>query len=167
MQHKQQTFNIVVIGQVKRENGRVYLSIDAAYRPGLKQLEHFGYVQVLWWFNHAQDERARQVLESRPPYGEGTPMTGVFASRWPERPNPIALTTAKVLRVDHAEGTVELADMDAFDDTPIIDLKPYLPICDRVKAAKVPEWIAHWPEWMPENGMGLAEGEQRKEMRRN
>lgn len=159
MRQRQKTFSLVAIGQVKRANGRVYLAINEAFRPGLKQLEHFGYVQVLWWFDHAQDERARQVLESRPPYGEGTPMTGVFASRWPERPNPIALTTARVLRVNHAEGTIDLADMDAFDGTPIIDLKPYLPICDRVKAVKVPEWIAHWPEWMPENGMGLAEGE--------
>ena len=40
------------------------------------------------------------------------------------------------------------------------ELKAYFPVCDRVQAIKVPDWIAHWPEWLPEEGMGLAEGEE-------
>jgi tRNA-Thr(GGU) m(6)t(6)A37 methyltransferase TsaA len=160
MEPKQETFRIVQVGQVKRENGRITLAIDEPYRPALKQLEHFGYVQVLWWFSDSQDERSRQVLESKPPYGKDVPVTGVFASRWPERPNPIALTTTQVLDVNHEEGMVDVGNIDAFDGSPIVDLKPYFPICDRVKTIKVPEWVAHWPEWMPEDGMGLAEGEE-------
>lgn len=160
MEAKQKTFSIVQVGQVKRENGRIYLAIDEPYRPALKQLEHYGYVQVLWWFSQSQDSDSRQVLQSKPPYGQDVPMTGVFASRWPERPNPIALTTVQVLRVNHAEGTVDVGDIDAFDRTPILDLKPYFPVCDRVKEIKVPEWVADWPEWMPEAGMGLPEGQE-------
>jgi tRNA-Thr(GGU) m(6)t(6)A37 methyltransferase TsaA len=159
-ERKQKSFNIIEVGQIKRQNGRIYLAIDEPYRPALKQLEHFGYVQVLWWFNRSQDDRSRQVLESKPPYGKDVPVTGVFASRWPERPNPIALTTAQVLQVDHEKGIVDVGNMDAYDGTPIVDLKAYIPVCDRARAIKVPEWIAHWPEWMPEGGMGLAEGEE-------
>jgi len=160
MKARQKTFRVVQVGQVKRENGRTYLAIDEPYRPALRQLEHFGYVQVLWWFNQSQDSDSRQVLQSKPPYGDNVPLTGVFASRWPERPNPIALTTVQVLRVNHEEGAVDIGDIDAFDGTPVIDLKPYFPACDRVKAVKVPKWVAHWPEWMPDKGMGLAEGEE-------
>lgn len=160
MEQKQRAFSIVQVGQIKRENGRIYLAIDEPYWPGLRQLEHFGYVQVLWWFSGSQDEDSRQVLQSKPPCGKDVPITGVFASRWPERPNPIGLTTAQVLEVNHEEGTVDVGNIDASDGTPIVDLKAYLPVCDRVKAIKVPEWIAHWPEWMPEEGMGLAKGEE-------
>lgn len=160
MEQTQATFSIVQIGQVRRENRRIALAIDEPYRPALKQLEHFGYVQVLWWFNQFQDDYYRQVLESKPPYDKDAPVTGVFASRSPVRPNPIGLTTVQVLSVDHAAGTVEIGNIDAFDGTPIVDLKAYFPICDRVQAIKVPEWVAHWPEWLPEEGMGLAEGEE-------
>jgi tRNA-Thr(GGU) m(6)t(6)A37 methyltransferase TsaA len=162
MEQKQQTFSIVQVGQVKRENGRIYLAIDEPYRPALKQLGHFGHIHVLWWFSGSQDDQSREVLESKPPYGKDVPMTGVFASRWPERPNPIALTTTQVRQVNHEEGTVDIGNIDAFDGTPILDLKPYFPVCDRVKSIKVPAWVAHWPEWMPEEGMGLAKGEEEK-----
>jgi tRNA (Thr-GGU) A37 N-methylase len=94
MEQRQPTFSIVQVGQIRRENGRIYLAIDEPYRPALKQLEHLGYVQVLWWFSQSADGPSRHVLESKPPYGGDVPVTRVFASRWPERPNPIALTTA-------------------------------------------------------------------------
>jgi tRNA-Thr(GGU) m(6)t(6)A37 methyltransferase TsaA len=160
MELKQRTFTIFQVGRVKREDGRVCLAIDEPYRPALKQLEYFGHVQVLWWLSGSEDDKSRQVLESTPPYGKDVPVTGVFASRWPQRPNPIALTTTQVLSVNHEEGTVDVGNIDAFDGTPILDLKPYFPVCDRVKSIKVPAWVAHWPEWMPEEGMGLAEGEE-------
>jgi tRNA (Thr-GGU) A37 N-methylase len=82
--------------------------IDEPYRPALKQLEHYGHVQVLWWFSRSQDEHSRQILESTPPYGKDVPVAGVFAPRWPQRPNPIVLTTTQVLSVNHEEGTVDL-----------------------------------------------------------
>lgn len=71
------------------------------------------------------------------------------------RPNPIGLTTAKIVRVDHYKGWVQVADVDAFDGTPILDMKGYLPHCDRVRNVRVPPWAAHWPHWVPEEGLGL------------
>jgi len=49
----------------------------------------------------------------------------------------------------------EVSDIDAYDGTPIVDLKAYFPVCDRVKEATIPEWLSNWPEWMPEQGIGL------------
>jgi tRNA (Thr-GGU) A37 N-methylase len=64
-----------------------------------------------------------------------------------------------MVRVDHAKGEVEIVNIDAYDGTPVLDLKAYFPVCDRVKEVRVPPWAADWPEWLPEEGMGLEEGE--------
>jgi tRNA (Thr-GGU) A37 N-methylase len=73
------------------------------------------------------------------------------------RPNPIGLSTVKLLKVDHRRGVVEIADIDAFDGSPVLDIKAYLPHCDRVKHVSVPAWAAGWPDCLPENGLGLEE----------
>ncbi|MGD2104452.1 MAG: TrmO family methyltransferase [Anaerolineae bacterium] len=81
----------------------------------------------------------------------------MFASRAPARPNPIGLTTARIIRVDQDQGQIEIADIDAFYGTPILDLKGYLPHCDRVRHVRVPDWASLWPQWLPEDGLGLDE----------
>jgi len=70
------------------------------------------------------------------------------------RPNPIAMTTCKILKIDETNGIVHIADIDAYNGTPIVDLKAYFQVCDRVKDARIPEWLSDWPEWMPEDGIG-------------
>ena len=65
------------------------------------------------------------------------------------------MTTCKMLEIDETNGEVEVADIDADDGTPIVDLKAYFPVVDRVKEAKIPEWLSDWPEWMPEQGIDL------------
>jgi tRNA-Thr(GGU) m(6)t(6)A37 methyltransferase TsaA len=151
-----EVFEVFPVGYVRRENERTYLEILPAYIPALKELEHFSHVQVFWWFNEFQDDMYRQTTQSeRAPYE--APVLGVFACRSPVRPNPIGLTTAEILSIDHDQGKVEIVNIDAFDDTPILDLKAYFPVCDRVENVRVPEWASDWPEWLPEEGLGLEE----------
>jgi tRNA-Thr(GGU) m(6)t(6)A37 methyltransferase TsaA len=151
-----ESYEIFPVGYVRREEERTVLEILPAYAPALKELERFSHVQVFWWFSQFQDEMYRQVTQSEhAPYD--APVLGVFACRSPVRPNPIGLTTAKILRVDHEAGEVAINDIDAFDGTPILDLKAYFPTCDRVKDVRVAEWAAEWPEWLPEEGLGLEE----------
>ncbi|KAK4431931.1 tRNA (adenine(37)-N6)-methyltransferase [Sesamum alatum] len=64
---------------------------------------------------------------------------GVFATRSPHRPCPIGLTVAKVEAV-HGN-TVLLSGVDLVDGTPILDIKPYLPYCDNIQGATVPDWV--------------------------
>jgi excinuclease ABC subunit A len=146
-----ETFQLFPVGQVQQADGVVSLDLDPAFAPALKHLEQFSHVRVLWWFHRFGDDRFRRSTQNTPPY-ENAPVTGVFASRSPVRPNPIGLTTAEIVRVDHKRGRVEVAGLDAYDDTPLIDLKPYVPGCDRVRRFTVPRWIAHWPEWMRGHG---------------
>jgi tRNA-Thr(GGU) m(6)t(6)A37 methyltransferase TsaA len=154
LKQKTETFKIFPIGYVRREDGKTYLEILEAYVPALKELERFSHVHVFWWFSEFDDEMYREITQSdQAPYD--APVLGIFACRSPVRPNPIGLTTAKILHVDHKQGMVEIANIDAFDDTPVLDLKAYIPVSDRVKDVSVPEWCADWPEWMPDEGVGL------------
>jgi tRNA-Thr(GGU) m(6)t(6)A37 methyltransferase TsaA len=150
----QKAYQIYPIGTVQRVGDRVHLQIDEPFRPGLKQLEHFSHVMVFWWADRFDDEPSRQTLHSRPPYAEEH-LTGVFAMRSPYRPNPIAMTTCKLLASDEETGVVSVSGIDAFDGTRVVDLKAYFPICDRVRDVHIPEWLSDWPEWMPEEGMDL------------
>ena len=142
------------IGTVRRSDDGIYLEIFEAFRPGLKQLGHFSHVIVLWWVNQLDDEEHRQKLQTYPPYA-GDRLTGVFACRSPYRPNPIAITTCKIVAVAVENGIVKVVNIDALDGSPIVDLKAYFPASDRVKDARIPDWLENWPEWMPEEGLGL------------
>jgi tRNA-Thr(GGU) m(6)t(6)A37 methyltransferase TsaA len=154
-----QTYQVHPIGVVCRTDDGIYLEIGKSFRPGLGQLDRFSHVMVLWWADQFDNPEWRQNLQCRPPYAEEH-VTGVFATRAPYRPNPVALTTCKLLAVDQERGLVQVADIDAFDGTPIVDLKAYFPVCDRVAEAHIPEWLSDWPEWMPEEGTGLEEWEK-------
>ena len=153
MTESQETFKLVPIGHVRRQEGCIELAILEPFRPGLRQLDHFSHVIVLWWADKHGNDRSRGTLQCEPPYAAGK-ITGVFACRAEYRPNPVAMTTCKVLGVDEASGVVRVADIDAFDGTPVLDLKAYFPVCDRVQDARIPDWLSDWPEWMPEEGLG-------------
>ena len=150
----QEPYQVFPIGTICRKDDSVYLEIDEAFSPALKQLEHFSHVMVFWWADQFDNEEWRGRLQSRPPYAEEH-LTGVFATRSPYRPNPVAMTTCKLLGVDEERGRVEVANIDAYDGTQVVDLKAYFPVCDRVEAATIPPWLSDWPEWMPEDGIDL------------
>ena len=154
----EEAYRVYPIGYVRRSEDDVYLEILEPFRPALRQLNHFSHVMVFWWADRHDNERSRAIMQTEPPYASGK-LTGVFATRAEYRPNPLAMTTCKVLEVDEGNGTVRIANIDAYDGTPVVDLKAYFPVCDRVKEATIPEWLSDWPEWMPENGLGLEEGE--------
>lgn len=155
---RQSTFQVNPLGVVQRTTEGVNLLIESPYRPALHGLEHFSHVVVLWWADRFDAPDYRQTMQCDPPYAPGH-VCGVFATRSPIRPNPLMMTTCKLLNVDEAAGIVTVADLDAVDGTPLIDLKAYFPVCDRVQAATIPSWLDGWPQWMPDNGIGLQEGE--------
>lgn len=151
---KKKSFAIAPVGQVKRAKYGVQLRIDAQYRPALKHLGRFSHVIVLWWAEKFDDAQYRSILQTRPFYAEKV-LTGIFATRSPIRPNPVASTVCKILDVDEEEGVVVVSDIDAYDGTPIIDLKGYFPIADKVCDPRIPDWLpAKWYECVPDEGEG-------------
>jgi tRNA (adenine37-N6)-methyltransferase len=150
----EEEFQIHPVGYLNRQENKIFIEILQPYRDALKGLDPFSHVQVIWWFNHFDDENRRKTITfDKMPFK--APALGVFACRSPMRPNPIGLTTAKILHIDHDNGLIEVPDFDAFDGTPIIDLKAYLPSCDRVRHVSVADWAANWPEWLPDKGLEL------------
>jgi tRNA (adenine37-N6)-methyltransferase len=95
------------------------LEILPKFAPGLADIEGFSHLFVLWVFDRSTDFD----LVAHPPSDEGRPH-GVFATRSPRRPNPIALTVVELLARDGPRLRVRGVDM--LDGTPVLDIKPYL-----------------------------------------
>jgi tRNA (adenine37-N6)-methyltransferase len=101
-----------------RHDAEGTLEILRDFEPGLADIEGFSHLYILWVFDRAEG----YDLVSRPPTDDRP--HGVFASRSPRRPNPIALTVVELLRRDGA--TLRVRGVDMLDGTPILDIKPYL-----------------------------------------
>jgi tRNA-Thr(GGU) m(6)t(6)A37 methyltransferase TsaA len=96
------------------------VELDAAYADALDGLRPGDAVELLTWLHEAD----RSVLRTRPRDDPQRPELGVFATRSPDRPNPIGLHTVQVTAV---EGPVlRVAALEAIDGTPVLDLKPVL-----------------------------------------
>ena len=97
--------------------------LEPEYAEGLRDLEGFERIWLLYWFDRAAGGADLIVT----PYLQDTPH-GVFATRAPARPNPIGMSPVRLLSV---EGNVlRLADVDILDGTPLLDIKPYVPRFD-------------------------------------
>jgi len=153
------SFQISPVGRIARpEGGAIAVQVDAAYRAALKGLDTFSHVVVVWWAQRFDEAQYREVLVVPLPYA-GDREAGVFACRSPLRP-PLTMTTVSRIRaVAEAQGTVQIENIDAFDGTPVLDLKPYFPVTDRVQTVRISPDLVGWPEWMPDEGIGLMDGE--------
>ena len=103
---------------------RAALHIRESYRPGLRELAHYRHVIVLYWMHEA----ARHIIVQRPRHMPGA--RGVFSLRSPARPNPIALSTVRVLDLDEEAGVIGIDAIDCIDGTPLIDVRPWNPDID-------------------------------------
>jgi tRNA (adenine37-N6)-methyltransferase len=118
------------------------LEIHAELEPGLRDIEGFSHLFVLWVFDHADgsDLVAHPPTDDRP--------HGVFATRSPRRPNPIGLTVVELLGRDGAR--LRVRGLDMLDGSPIVDIKPYLSSvpADQIRRG----WLAEAERRQRENG---------------
>lgn len=97
-----------------------WLELRSEFAQGLTGIAVGAELIVLTWLHRAR----RDVLEVHPRGRLETPMTGVFATRSPDRPNPLGLHRVSVLEV--AGSRVKVAPVEAIDGTPVVDIKPVL-----------------------------------------
>jgi tRNA-Thr(GGU) m(6)t(6)A37 methyltransferase TsaA len=97
------------------------LQIEPAFLPGLDGLRAGQDILVFTWLHEAR----RDVLAVHPRDDLTQPLAGVFATRSPDRPNPIGLHPVKVLGIE-AGGSLHVQGLEAIDGTPVIDIKPVL-----------------------------------------
>lgn len=100
------------------------LEILPEYREGLKDLDGFERVHIIYFFDRAGEVKmVRSTFLSDQEHG-------LFSSRHPCRPSGIGMTVAKLLKVDKEAGVVEISGVDTLDGTPLLDIKPYIPKFD-------------------------------------
>jgi tRNA-Thr(GGU) m(6)t(6)A37 methyltransferase TsaA len=97
-----------------------WLVFDADVREALDGLSPGDNIVVITWL-HLADRTVRQVHPRSDP---GRPLTGVFATRSPDRPNPLGLHAVTILEVDDLR--IRVRKLEAIDGTPIVDIKPVL-----------------------------------------
>jgi tRNA-Thr(GGU) m(6)t(6)A37 methyltransferase TsaA len=98
------------------------IEILAEYAGGLKDLDGFSHIILLYQFHRSQGYELEVVpfLDSQ--------SHGVFATRAPRRPNPIGISVVRLERVEN--GILDVEGIDVLDGTPLIDIKPYVPDFD-------------------------------------
>jgi putative methyltransferase, YaeB/AF_0241 family len=138
------------IGKVKIENGRFFIELEEKYAQALKGIEEYSHIQVVWWFHLYDNDETRNYLVMDKPYAKGPEKVGVLASRSPVRPNPIGITACQLIRQESST-RLEVAYIDAENDTPVLDIKPYEPSIDRVREVTMPKWCKHWPQYLEDN----------------
>jgi tRNA-Thr(GGU) m(6)t(6)A37 methyltransferase TsaA len=110
--------------------------IDTALADGLDNLNEFSHAIVIYWLHQSHRPAPLKV---HPKYRKEPTPVGVFASRSPDRPNPLAKTVVKLL--ERHDNVLKVQGLDAIDGSPVMDIKPYIPEIDSVKDARVPKWM--------------------------
>jgi tRNA-Thr(GGU) m(6)t(6)A37 methyltransferase TsaA len=105
------------------------IRLDPRWVRGLEGLESVSHIVVLYWM-----DRARRDLVLQAPH-HYTERRGTFALRSPVRPNPVAVSVARLLRVEGNE--LSVVGLDCLDNTPLLDIKPYFATTDSVPDASV------------------------------
>lgn len=105
------------------------------YAAALEGIEEWSHLFVLFWMHKV--ERGAGPLQVHPRHRAELPRVGVWATRGRERPNPIGLAVAELL--DRRDNVLRVCRLDAYDGTPVLDLKPYDPY-DVFPELRVPQW---------------------------
>ncbi len=133
-------YTIQAVGVVRKRGGRAWIEIFEQYQDALLGLEDFSHIHVLFWFHENDTPERRSVLRVHPRKDPSNPLTGVFATHSPQRPNLIGLTTC---RIDAIEGPLIRIDaIDAFEGSPVIDIKCFIPDASPPAGVRMPDWVA-------------------------
>ncbi len=95
--------------------------IHQKYREALSDLNGFSYVWLIYWLDRGKPYQLKVI-----PYRD-TVKRGLFSTRSPNRPNPIGISALEIISVDVESGLLLVKGVDMLDDTPLLDIKPYIP----------------------------------------
>jgi tRNA-Thr(GGU) m(6)t(6)A37 methyltransferase TsaA len=110
--------------------------IDSNLTEALDNLDEFSHIIILYWIHKSPHRAPKKV---HPMGNPGRAPMGVFATRSPDRPNPLGKSIARLLQ--RRDNVLTVQGLDAIDGTPVIDIKPYIPGYDSVDNARAPSWM--------------------------
>ena len=97
-------------------------------------LDGYSHLIVIYWIHRAKEWRMPKD-HAKPPH------VRLFATRMPKRPKPIGLSVVEMLSFSAEKGLLKVKGLDALDQTPVLDIKPYIPHFDSFPNASVPDWV--------------------------
>lgn len=133
------TFQIQPVGRISNKENSTVIEIFPEYSEALLGLEGFSNIILFCWFHKNDRSDKRKTLQVHPMKNMDKPLTGVFATRSPQRPNLIAIFMCTLNEIK--ENKIIVEKIDAFDNTPVIDIKPYIPHNDSIPNARIPKWF--------------------------
>ncbi|MCJ7515270.1 MAG: tRNA (N6-threonylcarbamoyladenosine(37)-N6)-methyltransferase TrmO [Dehalococcoidia bacterium] len=130
------------VAEPKRDDWQAITSeiiINEDLKEALSGIDEFSHIVVIYWM-HKTPVSERSVTKVHPKRNQNLPLVGVFATRSPARPNPIGMSTVKLLK--HRDNVLDVIGLDAVDGTPILDIKPYIPGSDSPTEVRIPAWLS-------------------------
>jgi len=123
-------------GLVSAAESSIVLSKEFNREELLRGLDDFSHIWIVFLFHQAIRDQWKPMV--RPPRLGGNQKVGVFASRSPFRPNPVGLSAVKLKRITKKQGQwcIAFEGGDLLNDTPVIDIKPYIPYADAIADAQ-------------------------------
>ena len=122
--------------EVRNKNSISKIILNNELEPALEGVKEFTHLFILYWLHEVPRNR-EQFLKTHPRGRKDMPLLGIFATRTPHRPNPIGLTLVELLEI--TGNVITVRGLDAFNETPVIDIKPY-DKWDVPENARMPDW---------------------------
>jgi tRNA-Thr(GGU) m(6)t(6)A37 methyltransferase TsaA len=113
------------------------IEIDAAWAEALDGIEDFSHIWILWWLDRFETPPTSPRVH--PERREELPLVGLFATRSPHRPCPIAMTAVRLVKRQGRR--LQVGGLEAYTGTPVLDIKPYLRRGDLIPEASMPAWL--------------------------
>jgi len=133
------TFQVTSVGTIHKTETKTWIEIEAPYLPAMDGLAEFSHINVFFWFHENDTAEGRQVLKVHPRKDTANPLTGIFATHSPLRPNLIGMTLCRVESVDPP--LIIIDEIDALDGTPVLDIKCYIPSSRSFENLRLPGWV--------------------------
>jgi tRNA-Thr(GGU) m(6)t(6)A37 methyltransferase TsaA len=115
------------------------LVIDKDLSKHLEGLEEFSHILVIFWM-HKSPVGEKPPSKIHPRGRSDLPLVGLFSTRAPFHPNPLGVSTVKLL--ERRGNILAVQGLDAIDGTPVIDIKPYMPLFESPDNVRMPDWVA-------------------------
>jgi tRNA-Thr(GGU) m(6)t(6)A37 methyltransferase TsaA len=132
-------YTLYSVGVVRLKGDTPWVEIFDAYRDAMIGLEGFSHIHVFFWFHENDTAEHRRTLKVHPRNNPANPLTGVFATHSPKRPNLIGLTRCRIMGIE--ANRIRLDAIDARDGSPVIDIKGFIPEDSPSAGVQVPDWV--------------------------
>lgn len=134
-----ESYTIHPVGVLRKTETAAWIEIFDPYRDALLGLEDFSHIHVLFWFHENDTPDLRRTLQVHPRNNSAHPLTGVFATHSPVRPNLIGLTRCRITRIEGSRIAIDA--IDAHDGSPVLDIKCFVPDAQPLTDVRLAKWV--------------------------